>query len=304
MTKMRIHLYKLIALFALCLGAPLHTSAQIDIWQDVPGHKKVWLTPYTLPGSGHMAVIVCPGGSYYWHGMTAEGEETALWLRSHGIAAFVLRYRTAYVPAFLFRYRYILRGNRYPDPQDDLRQAMAYLRSHADSLGIDSHKIGAIGFSAGGHLVMSAVELFPRSEWPCFVAPIYAVITMHPPYAHKRSRRGLLGESQMNNQAMRDSLSLERHVPKDCPPVFIANCKDDPTVDWHNSVLLDSALTSKGIAHEYHQYLTGGHGFGASDRRGTAECRQWKQAFISWLHNLFPDKVNLHPETQYGREDR
>ena len=82
---------------------------------------------------------------------------------------------------------------------------------------------------------------------------------------------------------MRDTLSLERHVPTDCPPVFLVNCLDDPVVNWRNSVLLDSALTAQRVPHTYLQYRTGGHGFGASETKGTPECRQWKEQFLKWL---------------------
>ena len=103
---------------------------------------------------------------------------------------------------------------------------------------------------------------------------------------HKRSRRGLLGDSRTGNEALRDSLSLERHVPTDCPPVFLVNCVDDPVVDYRNSVLLDSALTAAGVNHRYVQFHTGGHGFGASERKGTAECRQWKGMFLEWIKSI------------------
>jgi acetyl esterase/lipase len=103
---------------------------------------------------------------------------------------------------------------------------------------------------------------------------------------HKRSRRGLLGDSKTRNKHLRNLLSLEKHVPIDCPPVFLVNCKDDPIVDYRNSVLLDSALTSKGICHEYIQYKTGGHGFGVSDHKGSVESREWKNKFVEWLNKL------------------
>ena len=78
-------------------------------------------------------------------------------------------------------------------------------------------------------------------------------------------------------------MSLERHIPSGCPPVFLVNCIDDPIVDYRNSVLLDSALSSKGISHEYIQYRTGGHGFGVSDHKGSQESREWKNKFLEWL---------------------
>ena len=110
---------------------------------------------------------------------------------------------------------------------------------------------------------------------------------MSGPYAHRRSRRALLGDNKKHNKQLQDSLSLEKHVKPDCPPVFLVNCIDDPIVRYQNSVLLDSALTAQGVKHHYLQYTTGGHGFGASAEKGTAECRQWKQEFITWLKELF-----------------
>lgn len=270
----------------LCFGnTPL--MAQLNIWEGVPNHKRVEMTPYLAEGKGNTCVVVCPGGSYFWHDIETEGHVVARWLQQNGISAFVLRYRTAYVPAFVTRYRYILRGNRYPDPQEDLERAIVYIKARADEYGIDTRRIGAMGFSAGGHLVMSAAELFGPDTRPAFVAPIYPVVTMQEACCHKRSRRALLGDSRKNNRALRDSLSLERHVPADCPPVFLVNCVDDPIVDYHNSELLDSALTAKRVPHLYKQYKTGGHGFGASDMKGTAECRQWKSLFLEWLKGVF-----------------
>lgn len=273
-------------LFFFCSFQQL-LSAQVNIWKGTGVEKRVEMTPYLAEGKGNIGVVVCPGGSYFWHDMQTEGHEVGRWLQQNGISAFVLRYRTAYVPAFLFRFRYVFRGNRYPDPQDDLRQCLRYVRDHSGEYGVDLEKLGAMGFSAGGHLVMSAAELFEKTDRPAFVVPVYPVVTMTHPSVHKRSRRALLGESRMRNRQLRDSLSLERHVPDDCPPVFLVNCKDDPVVDYRNSVLLDSALTARQIPHRYIQYATGGHGFGASQMKGSAECHQWKAEFLTWIGRLF-----------------
>lgn len=245
------------------------------------------LTPYIIGGDNNIGVVVCPGGSYFWHDSETEGHEVAKWLNNNGISAFVLDYRTAYVPAFIFHHRYLFRGNRYPDPQDDLRQAIKIVRENASEFGVDSTKIGAMGFSAGGHLVMSSAELFDPQYRPNFIVPIYPVVTMTEKCVHKRSRRGLLGDNKQNDPELKNLLSLERHVPEDCPPVFLVNCKDDPIVDYHNSVLLDSALTSKNIPHQYLLFETGGHGFGASETKGSAECREWKEAFLNWIKTIF-----------------
>lgn len=264
-------------------------NAQINIWAGTSVHKQVELTPYISNnpnGAPTVAIIVCPGGSYFWHDIETEGHEVGLWLQKNGISAFVLNYRTAYVPAFITHFRLFFRGNRYPDPQNDLLRAIQYVKSHAAEYNVDTARIGAMGFSAGGHLVMSSVELFKQDDRPSFVAAIYPVVTMTESCVHKRSRRGLLGDSRTRNKELLDKLSLERHVPSDCPPVFLTNCVDDPIVDYNNSVLLDSALTAKNIVHSYVQFQTGGHGFGASEQKGTNECRQWKSLFLNWIYSL------------------
>lgn len=267
----------------------LVANAQINIWEGSPVHKHVALTPYIAQSQNHtsnVTIVVCPGGSYFWHDIETEGHEVGRWLQKNGINAFVLNYRTAYVPAFISHYRLIFRGNRYPDSQDDLCQAIHYIKTHAKEYAVDSARIGVMGFSAGGHLAMSAAELFNKQDRPAFVAAIYPVVTMVESCVHKRSRRGLMGDSRTRNKGLRDRLSLERHVPSDCPPVFLVNCKDDPIVDYRNSELLDSALTAKHIDHQYLQFHTGGHGFGASDEKGSAECRQWKPMFLAWIEKI------------------
>lgn len=271
-------------LILLLLTFCFEAFSQVNIWEGTTCKKKVELTPYIVEGiQNNIAVIVCPGGSYFWHDIETEGYGVAQWLQENGISAFVLNYRTGYVPAFITHYRLLFRGNRYPDPQDDLLQALRYVRAHANEYGVNPEKIGAMGFSAGGHLVMSAAEFFTPEDRPYFSAPIYPVVTMTADCVHKRSRRGLLGDSSTGNQELKERLSLEKHVPQDCPPIFLMNCKDDPIVDYHNSVLLDSALTAMNVPHEYILYNTGGHGFGASDVKGTEECRGWRTRFLNWI---------------------
>lgn len=277
-------------LLPLCMSAQTDRPRRINIWQGTTVGKTVVMTSYLAEGKGNAAVIVCPGGSYLWHDMGGEGKDVGEWLQRNGISVFVLRYRTAGVGAFLTPYRYVFRGNRYPDALNDLLRAMQYVKAHSAELGVDASRVAAMGFSAGGHLVMSAAELLPREQRPWFVVPVYPVVTMTEACVHRRSRRALLGDSRLRSRQLRDLLSLERHVPADCPPVFLVNCKDDPVVDCRNSELLDSALTRQQVPHRYIQYQTGGHGFGASDHKGTAECRQWKEEFMAWFRRLEEDR--------------
>jgi acetyl esterase/lipase len=146
-----------------------------------------------------------------------------------------------------------------------------------------------MGFSAGGHLAMHATEQMAGvndSQYPApfFAALLYPVVSMTHSCTHKRSRRGLLGERP--SKEMMDSLSLEKHVPRNCPPVFLMNCDDDPIVHYHNAELLDSALTIMNIPHQYEHYHTGGHGFGVSAVKTSLEAIHWKERFLNWLYEL------------------
>ena len=228
-------------------------------------------------------VIVCPGGSYFWLDKVTEGEKVAKWLCENGIAAFVLEYSHAGWASFAYHIRG--KGRSFPAGFNDLQDAIDSIRSRASEYGITPDRIGCMGFSAGGHLVMHAAEqLAGTPQAPAFVAPIYPVVSMVHPCTHKRSRRGLLGEFPPT--AMKDSLSLENHVPKNCPPVFLMNCDDDPVVNYRNAELLDSALTQHGIPHVYEHYRTGGHGFGVSEEKTTSEAIQWKERFLDWLKRI------------------
>ena len=275
--------------FLISFIGKIWSQDAVYIWEksDVHNGLEVTLTPYLAEKGDGTAVIICPGGSYFWLDKNCEGEMTARWLQSNGISAFVLHYRTAGFGAYFWHYRKVFNGNQHPDMLYDAQHAIEYVKQHAEEYKIDPDKLGIMGFSAGGHLAMSTACFADKEDdRPAFVASIYPVVTMNDPYAHQRSRRALLGEKRKNDQTMRDSLSLEKHIPTDCPPVFIVNCADDNVVDYHNSMLLDSALTEKNINHIYFQYQTGGHGFGASDEKGSEECHQWKNEFINWIQNL------------------
>ncbi len=273
--------------------------------------KSVTLAPF-LPASSAApsvpapAVIICPGGSYCWLDYDAEGTHVAQWLQGEGIAAFVLKYRVQGFVPYILHTRLLARGHQHPDALCDVQRAIQYLREHADDMGIDAGSVGVMGFSAGGHLSMSAAA-FAATDFlaplgishdvslrPDFVASIYPVVTMNKPYTHKRSRRALLGEYRKHNSAMRDSLSLERHITDVCSPVFLLNCADDHIVNPRNSELLDSALTARHIPHTYVRYTHGRHGFGVMPRRMNAETAQWQETFLSWLRSLAV--CRHHPE--------
>lgn len=295
---------RLLIFLLFCVLSLPHLPAQepVHLWEGTDAErrgKNVVLTPYLAENNPDgTAIIVCPGGSYCWLDEIGEGEEVAKFLQANGISAFVLQYRTAGFGAYFWHYRAIWRGRQHPDMISDAQRALQWVREHSADYQIDTDKVGMMGFSAGGHLVMSAA-CFNETNYlkesgietdvnlcPDFVAPIYPVVTMSASCVHKRSRRGLLGEKRQNKKQWQDQLSLEKQIPADCPPVFLVNCVDDPVVDYHNSELLDAALSEAGIPHQYIQFQTGGHGFGVSEIKGTPECRVWKYEFLKWLETI------------------
>lgn len=285
MSRKKFVILSLFLLFAKNITA----QEMVQIWQDqkVRHGDEATLMPFLADDSDGTAIIICPGGSYFWLDDGNEGEEVAEWLQEQGISSFVLRYRVAGFGAFFWHHRRIFRGRQHPDMLKDAQQALKYVKEHSTDYHIDPNRLGLLGFSAGGHLALMTACFSDKEEnRPAFVGAIYPVVTMNDPYAHDRSRRALLSECKQNNQIMRDSLSIERHIPDDCPPMFLINCRNDDVVDYHNSILLDSALTAKNIDHRYIQYKIGKHGFGVSEVFGSKESRQWKYEFVNWLKEL------------------
>ena len=230
--------------------------------------------------------------------METEGIGVAKWLQENGISAFVLKYRVGTIAGFITHHRIIFRGNRYPDMLQDIQRSIQLVRENSSFWGVNPNKVGVMGFSAGGHLtamsgiyydtdVLSSVGVKPQvSLRPDFIVPIYPVVSFTADCTHKRSRRGALGEGKSISPVMKDSLSLEKHVLPDMPPTYLMNCVDDPIVKYHNSELLDSAMTANGVVHRYVQFKTGGHGFGATASKTTAEAISWKDDFLKWLNDI------------------
>lgn len=233
----------------------------------------------TVPkNTSNTAVIVCPGGSYYWLGMKDEGRRVAEWLNANGIASFVLEYPTSGWASFFFHIRSPHRSV-YPAQLESLKAALKIVKSQ----GFEN--VGVMGFSAGGHLVLNAAIAIKDSLAPDFVSAIYPVVSMREPYVHKRSRRGLLGERKCRDPKMHDSLSIELHAGEISCPLFLMNCVDDKTVDYHNSVMLHEAMLKNRNSHllTYIQYQTGDHGFGANEEKMYGEAVSWKPTWLEWL---------------------
>jgi acetyl esterase/lipase len=217
-----------------------------------------------------------------------EGKQVAEWLNSLGIAAFVLKYRL---------------GPRYHHPAmlQDAGRAIRTVRAGASKWGLDPHRIGIIGFSAGGHLASTAGTHFDAGK-PDAVDPIdressrpdrlilvYPVISLAPPFGHAGSARNLVGENP--EKALIESLSNERQVSKQTPPTFLAHTNADAGVLAENSLHFALALRKAGVPVELHLFERGPHGLGLGG--GAAEFKvapdpsfaAWPKLCATWLKN-------------------
>lgn len=241
-------------------GAPPGAQGTED--RDIPT-----LTPY-FPRNGNAwtAVIVCPGGGYVNLAMNHEGRQVANYLNSLGIAAFVLKYRL---------------GPRYHHPIElqDAQQAIRTVRMHAAEWRINAARVGIMGFSAGGHLAMSASTHFDANTRPDFSILGYPVISMTAAWTHQGSRRALLGDNP--DPELARSLSGENAVTAQTPPTFIFQTNEDKTVPAENSIQYFLALRKAGVPAEMHLFQRGAHGLGlAGDDFSLAD---WPKLLANWL---------------------
>jgi acetyl esterase/lipase len=232
------------------------------------------------PGGGAAtaaAIVICPGGSYT---MLADHEvhTVAVWLNSIGVTAVVLKYRL---------------GPRYHHPVElqDVARAMRTVRARAAEWGIDPHRIGIMGFSAGGHLAstvathfdagdsMSADPIERMSSRPDIAVLAYPVISMRDGITHQGSRRNLLGDNP--TPALEAALSNEEHVTAQTPPTFLFHTADDPVVPVENSLLFATALRGAKVPFELHVFQHGAHGVGLA--QDDPVLRDWPGLLQRWL---------------------
>ena len=190
-------------------------------------------------------------------------------------------------------------------PLADAERATRIVRSHAAEWKIDPHRIGNIGFSAGGHLASTAATHFDlgdpkatdpidrQSSRPDFSILIYPVITMGDG-THGGSKKALLGETP-DAKAV-ELFSNEKQVTRDTPPTFIAHAQDDKLVPPANSQAYATALAKNKVPSEYLKLPTGGHGLNGYNG---PMWEAWKTACLKWLaaRKIIPstDAVNTTP---------
>jgi acetyl esterase/lipase len=231
------------------------------------------------------AVVICPGGGYWILAYDYEGTDIARYLNSIGVAGVVLKYR---LPASCNC------AEPWNAPLQDARRAMRLVRHNAAGWNIDPHRIGIMGFSAGGHLASalgthfdygdrSAKDSVERESCrPDFMILMYPVISFVDSSAHRGSHENLLGKNPDRSKLV--YFSSELQVRDDTPPAFLVHAHDDSGVSVRNSILMYEALRSKGISAELHILSEGGHGFALAV--SNPHVASWTESLRLWLRWL------------------
>jgi len=172
------------------------------------------------------------------------------------------------------------RSGAYPKSPmalEDAQRTIGLVRLHAAEWHIDSHKIGVLGTSAGGHLVAAISTNFAKRLYPALDA------------ADKETCRPDFGialyPGHMRENTSKD-FELNPYIPvtKQTPPTFLLQAEDDPIDTVKNSLVYYGALRKVGVPVEMHLYAHGGHGFGL--RRTKFPITGWAQLVETWLATI------------------
>ena len=259
--------------------APADYVEEMDKNSFVVGVTIPTITPYFADKAkaNETAIVICPGGGYIGLSMENEGSNIAKAFNKIGVTAFVLTYRLPSDSIMV---------DKTIGPLQDAQRAIQIIRQRASEWGIDPHKIGIIGFSAGGHLASTAITHFDKvvinnkdniNLRPDFGILIYPVISMGPK-THTGSKENLIGKNA--SQELMDLFSNEKQVTSNTPPTFLVAAEDDNVVPVENSLMFYHALLDNKVKAEMHIYQAGGHGFGLYNKT-TKDL--WFDRLTNWM---------------------
>ncbi len=238
-------------------------------WIYVDSVSQPTITVYSpVSRNTGVAVVVFPGGGYNGLAIDLEGTEVCDWLTSRGISCVLLKYR---VPC--------VKTGPYRDCRtalQDAQRAVGLVRFRAAQWHIDPHKIGVLGFSAGGHMVASLSTHFETRLYPAVDAadrescrPDFA-IALYPGHLAVPERKFVLNP--------------DIRVTSRTPPTFLLQAKNDPVDPVESSIVYAAALKKGGVPVEAHLFAEGGHAFGLRPTR--YPITRWPALVERWLGRI------------------
>ena len=247
-------------------------------WHAIENVARPTMTIYPPRGRATgAAVVVFPGGGYQELAIDLEGTEVCDWLTSEGITCVVLKYRVPDSgPHWDDRCKCHVTPP-VPTALQDAQRTVGLVRARAAELHLDPHKIGVLGFSAGGHLVAAISTHFAQRAYPLVDAadrescrPDFA-IALYP--GHLWTGKELELEPD-----------IATHVTAQTSPTLLIQADDDDVDDVKHSLVYHRALEQAGVSVELHRFAHGGHAFGL---RPTAEpITRWPALAMAWLKTI------------------
>jgi len=233
------------------------------------------MTVYAPTGTNTgAAVVVFPGGGFAGLAMDLEGTEVCDWLTPRGITCVLLKYR---VPSKPYEWKCDCRPHNFSlsmPALQDAQRALRLVRSRAAEWHIDPHKIGVLGFSAGGYLVAEASTNFKRRTY----APVDAV--------DKESSRPDFAVAIYPGHLVTDEGKFNSNitVSSETPPTFLLQAEDDYVDGVNQSLAYFAALKKADVPTEMHLYAHGGHAFGL--RPTELPITHWPKLVEAWLRTI------------------
>jgi acetyl esterase/lipase len=236
------------------------------------------MTLYSPKGKNTgVAVVVFPGGGYTDLAIDLEGTEVCDWLTPRGITCVLLKYR---VPDSGPAWHDDCKCNIHPKAPtalEDAQRTVGLVRFHAAEWHVDPHKIGVLGFSAGGHMVANISTHFDRRAY----APVDAAdkVSCRPDFA-----AAIYPGHMLENTTKEFELNPEIPVTDKTPPTFLLQAEDDNVDGVKQSLVYYIALKNAGVPVEMHLYAQGGHAFGL--RRTKLPITEWPGLVEKWLRTI------------------
>jgi acetyl esterase/lipase len=262
-------------------------SASTTTGSDVvAGRPYVWVERVTRPtltvyspkiATTGTAIVVFPGGGYKGLAIDLEGTEVCDWLVSNGITCVVLKYRVPDSGPHHDDACNCRKDAVAPTALEDAQRTLGLVRLHAAEWHVDPHKIGVLGFSAGGHLVADVSTHWNRRAYPAIdeadkesCRPDFAV-AIYPGHMLEKTTK-------------KYELNPTLPVSDKTPPTFLLQAVTDPVDPVENSLVYYIALKKAGVPVELHLFAKGGHAFGL---RPTAEpITHWPALVQAWLATI------------------
>ncbi len=284
-------------------------TAGPSMWQPSPGHSQVPIWPGAAPDESPApgpetssdggvtnvtrptltvyaprgvntgaAVVVIPGGGFQMLAIDLEGTEVCDWLTSRGVTCVLLKYRVPSAP-YVWQCACRPHNRSISTPSlEDAQRALRLVRAHAAAWRVDPHKVGVLGFSAGGYLVAELSTLFQTRLY----APIDAVDqeSSRPDFAIAiyPGHLALAANSIALNPV------IKSHITARTPPTFLLQNEDDHVDSIEDSLSYYMGLKAAGVPVELHAYAQGGHAFGL--RPSQLPVSGWPQLVERWLRTI------------------